>query len=171
MSRNSEISLRRKSTIDTNGGILITDEEIKAAFDFFDVKGTGKITGFQLKDRFEALTKKITKKEISSILDGKDYVTMQEIKELVKDNQLSIDAYKEAFSVLDPTGKGYISEERLKKMFYNLGYGELSEEELQLLISTGDQDKDGQIGLSDFTLLGTSPIQPSINEENEITSS
>lgn len=137
-------------------GILIPDEDIKAAFDFFDVKGSGKITGSNLKERFEALTKKITKKEIKTILDGKDFITIQEIKEILKNNELEIDPYEEAFSILDPTGKGFISEERLRKMFYNLGYGDLSEEELQLLITTGDADKDGRIGLSDFTLLGTS---------------
>ena len=33
------------------GGILVTDEELKAAFDFFDVQGTGKITLPNLKVR------------------------------------------------------------------------------------------------------------------------
>ena len=171
MSRKREHPTRRKSSTNqnnecdyltdlvdrnSNGGILISDDEIKAAFDFFDIKGSGKVTVSNLKERLEALTKKVTKIEIRSILDGKDYITLQDIKDIVKDNDVSIDPFKEAFAILDPTGKGFISEERLKKIFSNLGYGELTEEELQLLISTGDADKDGQIGLSDFMALGIS---------------
>lgn len=134
-------SLVDSVTRNSKGGILVSDEDLKAAFDFFDVKGSGKITGHDIRDKMQALTKKLTKKEIKTILDTKESITMQEIKEIVKDNELSIDPYTEAFSVLDPTGKGFISEERLKKIFLNLGYGDLSEEELQLLISTGDADK------------------------------
>ena len=145
-------------------GIRISDEDIKVAFEFLDVKGTGKVTCENLKERFEVLTKKMTKKEIRTILGGKDSITIQSIKDVLKDNKLSIDPYTEAFSILDPTGKGFISEERLKKIFGNLGFGDLSEEEIQLLIATGDADKDGKIGLSDFVLLGTSTTNVS-NEE------
>ena len=28
----------------SRGGVLVTDEELKSAFDFFDVEGSGKIT-------------------------------------------------------------------------------------------------------------------------------
>ena len=142
-------SLVDSITRNSKGGILVSDEVLKAAFDFFDVKGSGKITAHDIRDKMQALTKKMTKKEIKTILDTKESITMQEIKEIVKDNELSIDPYMEAFSVLDPTGKGFISEERLKKIFLNLGFGDLSEEELQLLISTGDSDK----GKGKFCLL------------------
>lgn len=164
--RNTEIQ-SDETNQNSKVGVLIPDEDIKAAFEFFDAKGTGKITSSNLKERFEALTKKITKKEIKTILDGKDFITMQEIKDVLKNNELEIDPYEEAFSVLDPTGKGFISEERLRKMFYNLGYGDLSEEELQLLITTGDADKDGRIGLSDFTSLGISSDQSANNSEDK----
>jgi Ca2+-binding EF-hand superfamily protein len=151
------IAESKKTVKSSKGRARISEEDIEVAFKFFDVKGSGKITCTNLRERFEALTKKITKKELKSILDGKDSITMQEMKDVLKESgDLSIDPYVEAFSILDPTGKGFISEDRLKKIFANLGYGNLSDEELQLLITTGDADKDGQIGLSDFGLLGTS---------------
>ena len=91
--RDSEIQ-SEETNQNSKMGILISDEDIKAAFDFFDVKGTGKITSSNLKERFEALTKKITKKEIKTILDGKDFITMQEIKDVLRDNELEIDPYE-----------------------------------------------------------------------------
>ena len=143
--------------LNRKGGVLFKDEDLVTAFNFFDVKGNGKISGADLKERFEALTKKTSKKEIKIMLDGKESITLQEIRDLLKDNELTMDPYTEAFAILDPTGNA-VSEERLKKIFSNLGYGDLSDEELQLLIRTGDADGDGKIGLSDFKLLGTSSL-------------
>ncbi len=154
--RNNSIIESNAVSRNPKGGILLSDEDITAAFNFFDVNGNGKIGAANLKERFEALTKKTTKKEIKIMLDGRESITMQEIKDLLKDNELSIDPFTEAFDILDPTGNGFISEERLKKIFTNLGYGDLSDDELQLLISTGDADGDGKIGLSDFIMLGLS---------------
>jgi Ca2+-binding EF-hand superfamily protein len=135
-------------------GVMIKDEDIKAAFEFFDAKNSGQITASTFKERLEALTKKMTRQEMKSIFDGKDYITIHDVKELLQGNNLSIDPYKEAFSILDPTLSGYISEERLMKIFSSFGFGDLSDEEIQLLITTGDADRDGKIGLSDFRLLG-----------------
>ncbi len=131
------VSMKQNS----KGGIYLSDEDVKAAFDFFDVKESGKITGNDLRERMQTLTRKLSNKEIKTILGTKESITLQEIKDIVSDNELSTDPYAEAFSILDPTGKGFISEERLKKIFLNLGFGELTEEELQLLVSTGDADK------------------------------
>ena len=98
----------------------------------------------------------MTKKEIRSIFDGNDIITVQEVKELLADCDVSIDPVQEVFKMLDPTGLNYIAEERLKKIFSNLGYGDLTDEELRLLIQTGDNDGDGKIGLEDFRLLSSS---------------
>mmetsp|Transcript_102486 Transcript_102486/g.293418 ORF Transcript_102486/g.293418 Transcript_102486/m.293418 type:complete len:103 (-) Transcript_102486:107-415(-) len=35
-------------------------------------------------------------------------------------------------------------------MFQNLGFGEVTDEDLQILVETGDVDQDGKISLSDF---------------------
>lgn len=42
-------------------------------------------------------------------------------------------------------------------MFQSLGFGEISDEDLQILVETADSDKDGKISLSDFRgMLSTS---------------
>ncbi len=141
VSNGSQSSLVDSIPRNSKGGIFISDEDMKAAFDFFDAKGTGKISCVDLRERMQSFTKKMTKKEIKTFFGSKEFITLQEIKDIVKDNELSIDPYTEAFSILDPTSEGFIPEERLKKIFMNLGFGDLNEEELQLLISTGDADE------------------------------
>ena len=138
----------------SNSSVQLSDEDIALAFNFFNGNESSvKISAKQVQEKVESLNKKMTKKEIRLIFDGKDVITRQEVKEILADNDLSIDPVQEVFKMLDPTGSNYIAAERLKKIFNNLGYGDLTDEELQLLIQTGDSDGDGKIGLEDFRLL------------------
>lgn len=40
--------------------------------------------------------------------------------------------------------------ETLRSIFENLGYGEITDEDLQVLVETADMDKDGRISEEDF---------------------
>jgi Ca2+-binding EF-hand superfamily protein len=152
----SRIEMSNNIRQSNNSGQL-SDEDIALAFNFFNNnESSTKISAKQVQEKLEALNKKMTKKEIRSIFDGKDIITVQEVKELLADSDVSIDPVQEVFKMLDPTGLNYIAEERLKKIFSNLGYGDLTDEELRLLIQTGDNDGDGKIGLEDFRLLSSS---------------
>lgn len=60
----------------------------------------------------------------------------------------------EAFRVYDPTGrKKCVDTEILGQIMARIGYGELSDEELSLLVRTADFDGDGKISLEDFRRL------------------
>ena len=135
----------------SKGGVEVKDEDIEMAFEFFG-HDSGTITAQALKSAFLALNKTLTKKELKTIFDGKDSITIQEVKDLLKENTIVMDPIIEAFNILDPTNNGFIGEERLKKIFSNLGYGELTEEELVLLVETGG-GRDGKLGLEDFRKL------------------
>lgn len=138
----------------SNGGVLITSGEIDAAFRFLDIEGSGKIKPKTMKERLATLNRNVSKKDILGLFGGKDSITIQDLRELLLDNELKdFDPVAESFEALDPTASGYAENELLRKIFRNLGFGELTDEELEILIQTCDADKDGRIGLEDFRSL------------------
>lgn len=54
-----------------HGGVLVTQAEIDAAFDFFDTDGTGKITMQSLKKRLGVFYKNMPNKEFRFLLNNK----------------------------------------------------------------------------------------------------
>ena len=128
----------------------IDEDELSAAFDFFDVGGTGKITAAGLKQRLGAFYKNLPAKEIKLLL-GDGVFTKESLRRLLSSNELgSCDPVKEAFKVYDPSGTGFVDNDTLRSIFESIGYGEISDEDLGVLIETTDVDRDGRISLDDF---------------------
>ena len=48
------------------------------------------------------------------------------------------------------TGTGYVDNATLRSIFENLGYGEITDDDLDVLVQTADGDKDGRISLEAF---------------------
>merc|ERR1712118_2015 len=120
------------------GGILITEDELKIAWDFFDTKGTGKLTASDVKRRLSTFYKNVSTKEIKFLLNNQPEISFEELFALLKDNQLTaFDPVKEAFKVYDPNDTGFVDMSVVREFFQNLGYG----------------DKDGRIGLEDFRMM------------------
>lgn len=63
------------------------------------------------------------------------------------------DAVGEAFRVYDPRNTHYVEREVLSRIMAQIGFGELNEEDLTLLVGTADFDGDGRISLDDFRRL------------------
>ena len=90
-------------------------------------------------------------KEFRFLMNNKSEMTLQDLKDLLIDNEVqNFDPIAEAFKVYDPHGTGFIDSEILRSIFQNLGFGDISDEDLGILIETGDMDKDGKISLEDF---------------------
>jgi calmodulin len=133
------------------GGILVTDEELKAAFDFFDVQGTGKITLPNLKSRLGAFYKNMPMKEYKFLMNNESEMSLDDLKDLLKDNEITnFDPLAEAFKAYDPKGTGFVDAAVLRQVFEALGFGEITAEDMEILIETGDVDGDGKISLDDF---------------------
>ena len=110
----------------------------------------GKLTAANLKQQLGAFYKNLPAKEIKLLL-GDGAFTKEALKALLQNNELgNYDPPKEAFKAYDPNGTGYVDTETLRSIFGTLGYGEISDEDLQVLIETADVDKDGRISLDDF---------------------
>jgi len=55
-----------------------------------------------------------------------------------------------AFKGYDPEGTGFVDVETLRGIFQNLGFGDITDDDLNILIETGDVDNDGRISCDDF---------------------
>ncbi|KPI86440.1 hypothetical protein ABL78_4471 [Leptomonas seymouri] len=68
-------------------------------------------------------------------------------------SEIGFDAVSEAFRVYDPRNTHYVEKEVLSRIMAQIGFGELNEEDLALLVGTADFDGDGHISLDDFRRL------------------
>jgi calmodulin len=131
--------------------VLVTESELKTAFDFFDLDNSGKITLSNLKKRLGVFYKNMPAKEFRFLMGGKAEISLEELSQLLGDNEVvGFDPIAEAFKVYDPHQTGYIDSEILRNVFQSLGFGDISDENLKILIETADGDKDGRISLLDF---------------------
>ena len=84
----------------SRGGVLVTDDELKSAFDFFDVEGSGKITQAQLKKRLGVFYKDMPNKEYKFLMNDQSELTLDDLRELLLDNEVkNFDPVAEAFKV------------------------------------------------------------------------
>jgi Ca2+-binding EF-hand superfamily protein len=136
------------------GGLLITEDELRVAWDFFDTTGKAKLSMGDIKKRLQTFYKDITTREVKFLLNSQPDITFEELYALLKDNQLSnFDPVKEAFKVYDPHNTGFVDMDMVKTFFKDLGYGDISDEDAKIILETADADKDGRIGLDDFRMM------------------
>eukprot|EP01031_Cornospumella_fuschlensis_P025567 gene25567-30871_t len=133
------------------GGVLVTPEEVQAAFAMLDLEKNNTITLATLKKRLGSLFPNMTAKDFRFLMNNKKEMTLDDLKELIIDNEVTqFDPVAEAFRAFDPEGTGRVNEDLLRSAFISFGLGELSDEELDILKRTADLDGDSQITLSDF---------------------
>ena len=130
--------------------LQIDEEELEAAFEFFEVDCSGKINATNLKERLGAFYKNLPQKEIKLLL-GDGAFTKESLRNLLQYNDLgAYEPTKTAFKAYDPNGTGFVDADTLRTIFSSLGYGDITEDDLAVLIETADTDRDGRISLEDF---------------------
>uniref|UniRef100_A0A7S3BI66 EF-hand domain-containing protein n=1 Tax=Haptolina ericina TaxID=156174 RepID=A0A7S3BI66_9EUKA len=128
----------------------ISEADLAAAFEFFDIEGQGNITAADLKQRLGPFYKNLPPKDIKMLL-GEGNFTKEVLRGLLRQNELgNYDPVKEAFKAYDPHGTGFAEPSMLRSIFQGLGYGEITVEDLAALVEAADQDGDGRISLDDF---------------------
>lgn len=133
------------------GGVLVTEEEIRLAFEFLDADARGTITAGALKKRLSAFYPDMPMKEYKFLMQGKRELTQEDLRTLLLDNEIqNFDPVVEAFRAYDTENTGFMSPATLRRIFESLGYGTLSDDELAVLVNAADGDQDGKISLSDF---------------------
>lgn len=135
------------------GGLLITEDELRVAWDFFDTGNKSKLTMGDIKRRLQTFYKDITSREVKFLLNNQPEISFEDLYALLRDNQLTnFDPVKEAFKVYDPHNTGFVDMDVVKSFFKELGYGEISEEDAKIIVETAG-GKDGRIGLDDFRMM------------------
>jgi Ca2+-binding EF-hand superfamily protein len=118
----------------SKGGVLVTYEELQAAFHILDLDKSGAITLPNLKKRLGVFYPDLTAKEYRFLMNNKKEMTVEDLSELLVDNEVTnFDPIAEAFKAYDTKNLGYISDEKLREVFISYGFGELSDEEMDIL--------------------------------------
>lgn len=133
------------------GGIHVNPQELKQAFEFFDTDNKGFITIQDLKKRLGVFYDNLSLREYKFLMNNKQELTEQDLYYLLAHNELTnYDPVEEAFKIYDPRGEGFIDEAVFKSILVKLGFGSISDQDVQTLIETADIDKDGRVSLLDF---------------------
>lgn len=130
----SSITDTTKVKKNSKGGVLVTFEELQAAFHILDLDKSGAITLPNLKKRLGVFYPDLTAKEYRFLMNNKKEMTVEDLSELLIDNEVTnFDPIAEAFKAYDTKNLGYISDEKLREVFISYGFGELSDEEMDIL--------------------------------------
>lgn len=132
-------------------------QEIREAFDLFDIEGTGTIDAKELKVAMRALGFEPSKEEIKQIIadadkegDGniefEDFLNLMTLKYSERDPKEEI---MKAFKLFDEDESGRISFKNLKRVAKELGEN-ITDEELQEMIEVADRDGDGEVNQEEF---------------------
>lgn len=126
-------------------------DDIKSAFDFLDVEGKGVVTASRLRKRLGAFHRPLSTRETRVLMNGKTEVTLNDMREVLLDNEVTnFDPVVEAFKVYDPDCTGYMDTDILRRIFDNLGFGKMSDKDLDVLVDAADGDGDGRVSVEDF---------------------
>jgi len=133
---------------------------IKEIFDKFDLDHSGDISTSELSTVLKSLGQNYTIDELKEIvasvdIDGSGTIDFNEFVNLVmlqRENAKREQELKQAFSVFDRDGNGYISCAELKFVMQTL-CPDITEEEAHGMIAEGDCDGDGQISYEEFAKL------------------
>ncbi|XP_006881188.1 PREDICTED: centrin-4-like [Elephantulus edwardii] len=132
-------------------------QDIKEAFDLFDVDGSGTIDvkelkiamralGFEpKKDEIKKMIAEIDKKGIGTIAFD-DFLAIMTVKMSEKDENQEI---LKAFKLFDDDDTGTITLSNIKRVAKELGEN-LTDEELQEMLDEADRDGDGAINEEEF---------------------
>jgi hypothetical protein len=109
--------------------------EIQTAFNILDLDKTGVLTLSNFRKRVGHLFPDMTAKEFRFLLNNKKEIVINDLKELLLENEiLNFDPVTEAFRVIDASNDGFLDFEKFRQTFAAFGFGDLSNEEFEILI-------------------------------------
>lgn len=132
------------------GSLKIHEDELNAAFEFFDPERKGRLTAKELHSKLAIFYPNLNTKDVKALITEPVF-TKDVLRRLLENNHLSeFDPVKQAFNVYDPNGTGFIDLDTLARIFSDLGFGDITQDDIDVLIEASDVDGDGRISLSDF---------------------
>lgn len=138
--------------LNEKGGVLITRDEIENALRHLaSDKKNGRISLVQLKKKLGAFFPEINAKDFKFLFHNRKDISVSDLTEMLLVNELTqFDPMVEAYKAYDPRGTGSISKESIERAFAGLGFPQLSDADLDVLLSVADTDNDGKVSFEDF---------------------
>lgn len=141
----------------------LKNQDYKMAFKLLDKDGNGQLSVAELQEVFTNLNFKFTERQLKKMVqsidkDGNGEIDLDEFMLMMKDkvskrakkyNLSYEDELKEAFNVFDKDGNGRITASELAETMKALGEN-LSEEDIQFMMSEVDENNDKEIDFSEF---------------------
>ena len=133
------------------------EKEILEAFRIFDTDNTDSIDPLELRDALRALGFDVTKAEVAKIMEKKDPNNVGSIDfevfrdicgEFIRTRDPKVEILR-AFQLFDTDHDELIDFDDLKKIAKEMG-DSISDDDLRVMISKFDKDRDGKINLSEF---------------------
>jgi len=138
------------------GGVAVNPAEVHQAFQFFDVDNKGYITLQDLKKRLGVFYQNLSLREYKFLMNNQQELSESDLLGLLANNELTnYDPVAEAFKIYDPNETGYIDVDVFREILSNLGFGDITDQDIQTLIDTADVDGDGRVSLNDFRRMTT----------------
>lgn len=132
------------------GSLKIDEDELNAAFEFFDPERKGRLTAKEMHAKLAIFYPNLSAKDVKALITEPMF-TKDVLRRLLENNHLAeFDPVKQAFSVYDPNGTGFVDLDTLARIFSDLGFGDITQDDIDVLIEASDVDGDGRISLSDF---------------------
>jgi Ca2+-binding EF-hand superfamily protein len=132
------------------GSLKIDEDELNAAFEFFDPERKGRLTAKDLHSKLTIFYPNLCAKDVKALITEPVF-TKDVLRRLLENNHMAeFDPVKQAFHVYDPNGTGFVDLQTLARIFSDLGFGDITQEDFDVLIEASDVDGDGRISLSDF---------------------
>ncbi|KAK1386811.1 calmodulin-like protein 3 [Heracleum sosnowskyi] len=134
-------------------------DELRKVFEMFDHNGDGRITKQELNESLEKMGIFIPDQELSQMIEKIDVnkdgcVDIDEFGDLyqtIMNTREEEEDMKEAFSVFDQNGDGFITVDELKSVLASLGLKQgRTEEDCKTMIMKVDVDGDGRVNFNEF---------------------
>ncbi|KAJ9473475.1 Caltractin [Diplonema papillatum] len=138
-------------------GAVLTDDQIKEAFNLFDTDGSGAIDSEEMSLALKGLGfGEYSKNEVDRMvreidLDGNGLVEYHEFAQMVKSRMAQKDSPEEllkSFHLFDKN-KGHITLQDLKEVAKSLGENP-GDDVLKEMMNVADKDKDGVVSFAEF---------------------
>ncbi|PPD90854.1 hypothetical protein GOBAR_DD12202 [Gossypium barbadense] len=163
-------NLTDSPTVSSSGSLFIQSpvrnftqtqlQEIEEVFKKFDANGDGKISASELGSIMKSLGQHPSDEELHNMIkefdaDGDGFINFNEFIELNTkgvDSEEVLENLKDAFSVYDIDGNGWVSAEELHEVLKSLGE-ECSIAECRKMISGVDNDGNGMIDFEEYKVM------------------
>lgn len=175
------------------GGILIEKKDIKKLFQFLDVNNSKYLTESDLRVRLPVFYKSLAPREYKFLMNNRSQITLDDLYDMLQQNELSIssqtsntnangdpnstanqpqqqphvfDPVYESFRIFDPSNTGFVDPLVLKNIFGNLGYKNITDNDITVLIEAFDTDNDGKINFDDFKRMSKTASEIHVQLDN-----